>query len=121
MKKALQQVKVTIDIDVATAFKQACVSSQKSMAMVLAQLMSDYVRQPLSPKGDTPRNYSTRRLRRAAIRGIIKELNSIKRSEERSRDNTPINLQGSEAWEKADEIISLLEEAIANLEDAIVP
>jgi lipopolysaccharide biosynthesis protein len=121
MKTADQQVKVTVARDVAVAFKKACVSRQLSMAQVLSDYMAEYAQKPIAQERATPRDYSTRRLRRAAIRSIVKDLNLIKEREERSRDNTPENLQGSAVWERADEIIALIEEAIDALENAMVP
>jgi len=55
---------------------------------------------------------STKRQRRAAIRSIMQQLEQIKAAEERYRDNIPENLQGSVVFEKADQYVSLLDEAL---------
>ena len=119
-KQANQQLKIWVATDTAFAFKQACTSARESMATVLSRYMAEYAEQPIEKKGIIP-DYSTRRKRRAIIKKMVTELYRIRDSEARSRDNTPENLQGSEIWEKADEIISLLEEAIDALESAMVP
>ena len=91
------------------------------MATVLSRYMAEYSGQPKELKNATLPNYSTRKRRRKAIGSIVSALTMIMDSEAKSRDNTPENLKGSEMWEKADEIISLLEEAIDALESAMVP
>ena len=119
-KQAHQQLKIWVATDTAFAFKQACISVQESMASVLSRYMAEYAEQPIEKKGIIP-DYSTRRKRRAIVKKMVTELYKIRDSEASSRDNTPENLQGSEIWERADEIISLLEEAIDALESAMVP
>ena len=104
------QIKVSVDSDIVTAFKKACISLNVSMASVLSQHMADYSKSVIKPKG-VP-NYSTRRRRRAAIKRIIEQLEQMKNWEESVRDNTPENLQGSSAYDAAEEAVSSLEEAI---------
>jgi len=65
-----------------------------------------------------PPEYGTKRQRRAATKNIIKQLEQIKAAEEISHDNTPENLQGSEAYEIAESCISALDEAIETLSSA---
>jgi len=104
------QVKVSVNPDVASAFKSACTAANVSMAGKLSQFMADYGntvvnRRPLS-------DYSTRRQRRTAVCSLIQQLEQIKAAEERCRDNTPENLQGSMVFESADQCVTLLDEAI---------
>lgn len=66
----------------------------------------------------SPANYTTKRQRRAATKTIISQLEQIKAAEEGSRDNIPENLQGSSAFEAAEECISMLEEALESLNSA---
>ena len=120
-KQAHQQLKIWVATDTAFAFKQACTSAQESMASVLSRYMAEYSEQPIEKKKAISPDYSTRRKRRAVVKKMVTELYKIRDSEASSRDNTPENLQGSEIWERADEIISLLEEAIDALESAMVP
>jgi len=66
----------------------------------------------------TTPDYSTKRQRRAGMKKVIKQLEQIKEAEERSRDNTPDNLQSAPAFEAAEECISALEEALETLREA---
>jgi len=71
------------------------------------------------PKADKPPPaYTTKRQRRAAIKRILIQLEQIKAAEERSRDNFPQNLQGSSAYEAAEECINALEEVLEILASA---
>lgn len=45
-------------------------------------------------------------------------LEEVQGEEEEYRDNMPENLQGSERYEKADEVCNALEEAVSLLEEA---
>ena len=110
----LKQVKVSVDASVATAFKGACDAAGVSMASALTRFMASFAHSP-APIKIAP-DYSTRRRRRTAIGIIVRELMKIRASEEVSRDNMPENLQGSLNFEKADEIVSLIDDAIENLE-----
>jgi uncharacterized protein (DUF1786 family) len=104
------QVKVSVDPDVAAAFKSACAVSNVSMASVLTGFMTEYgnAAQKHKPAPD----YSTRRVRRAAMVRIMRQMEQIMAAEEEYRDNIPENLRGSVVFDKADECVSLLEEAI---------
>ena len=106
----LTQVKVSVDPQIVTAFKEACADSRVSMAAELSRFMSDYANCLIERKAAP--DYSTRRRRRSAIKTIIKELEQMKACEERSLENTPENLVGSAAFDIA-------EEAIASLDDVI--
>ena len=112
MKTAEQrtQVKVTVDSEIAAAFKRACAASNVSMAAELTQFMADYSRNKVKSK--VAPDYSQRRRRRVAIKGIIEQLEQVKAWEERVLENTPENLQGSEAYDVTEEAVSSLEEAI---------
>jgi len=104
------QVKVSVDPAIAIAFKAACAATDVSMAAVLAEFMADYSKSPLMLKV-TP-DYSTRRRRRAAIKGLVDALQTMKAWEERVLGNMPENLQGSSVSDAAEEALSSLEEAI---------
>jgi hypothetical protein len=68
-----------------------------------------------TPKRKATQDYSTRRQRRASVRHFAQQLELIKDAEEHVRDNTPENLQGSIVYEKAEEFVSLLEDAVEQL------
>ena len=104
------QVKVSVAPDIASAFKEACAASNVSMTAVLAGFMAGYAKYPVKP--ETMPDYSTRRRRRAAIKGIVEDLGLMKAWEEKVLDNTPENLQGADAYGITEEAVSSSEEAI---------
>jgi len=110
------QVKVTVDSAIATAFKTACIASGKSMTSVLVQFMNQYIKANESTEYSP--DLSTRRQRRVAVQSVMRQLERIKENEERYQENIPDNLQGSEVYERAEESISVIAEAIEILEGA---
>jgi hypothetical protein len=104
------QIKVSVDPDVAVAFKMACAASNISMAAVFTQFMTEYSN--AAKKHKPAPDYSTRRVRRAAMARIVRQMEQIMAAEERYKDNIPENLRGSVVFDKADECVSLLEEAL---------
>jgi len=109
----LTQVKVSVDPQIASAFKQACAATNISMAAELTRFMADYSGNSVKRKAASA--YSTRRQRRTAIRKIIKDLEQMKSFEERVRDNTPENLQASYAYEATEDAVVSLEDALEAL------
>jgi hypothetical protein len=107
------QVKISVDSEIADAFKQACTASNRSMAAVLSHVMTDYA--STSAKRPSAPDYSTRRRRRAAIKTILQQLEQMKACEESVRDNMPENLGSSAAYDAAEEAVSSLEAAIEAL------
>ena len=108
--RKLTQVKVSVDHEIAAAFKAACAASNVSMAAEISRLMADYASG--SVKCKVAPNYSTRRYRRTAIKAIIKELEQMRVCEERVLDRTPNNLQGSGSYEATEEAIAMLDAGI---------
>jgi hypothetical protein len=109
-KRELTQVKVSVDSEIASAFKRVCAASNVSMAAELSMFMSEYSKGLVKRKAAP--NYSTRRRRRTAIKALLVQLELIRCCEERVRDNTPENLQSSEAYEATEDAVSSLDEAI---------
>jgi hypothetical protein len=109
------QVKVSIDPEVASAFKAACESSGVSMASKLSQYMSEYSN--IAKKSRRSPDYTTKRQRRAAVKSIVQQLKRIKSAEEHSKDSIPESLQGAEIYENAEECVSSLEDVIELMED----
>ncbi|MDR2695703.1 MAG: hypothetical protein LBC79_04915 [Deltaproteobacteria bacterium] len=109
-----RQLKISVDPGTASAFKKACAASNTSMAAEMTRFMAEYTNGQAKPK--TAPDYSTRRRRRSAIKAIIRQLEQMKCREESVRDNMPDNLQGSSAYEAAEEAVSALEEAIDALD-----
>ena len=57
-------------------------------------------------------DYSTRHKRRAALFSIVSTLEQISQAEEAYRDNMPLNLQNSDAYDYIGYYIDLIDEAI---------
>ena len=110
-----KQVKISVSKEMASAFKGACAVTNVSMASKLSQFMSEYSNAALTKQKRLP-DYSTKRLRRAAIHKIIQELERIKDCEEQYRDKIPENLQAGAFYDGAEEFISCLDSAIEALE-----
>jgi hypothetical protein len=111
------QIKVSIKPDLAAAFKSACIASDTSMARILSQFMKQFSN-TASCKGGYSPDLASRRQRRAALRSLIQQLERIMVGEERYRDNIPDNLQGSASFDRADQCVSVLQEALELLESA---
>jgi len=114
VRAKLAQVKVSVDPQIAAAFKAACAASNVSVAAELTRFMSDYSNS-LTKSRDAP-GYSTRRKRRTIINRIIKELEQLKAAEERLVDNAPDNLRDSPVYETADKFITIFDDVIDKLE-----
>jgi hypothetical protein len=108
-----QQVKVWVAADLALAFKDACSKTDTSMASILARCMENYANTKQSVI--SVHNLSTRRQRRSAVKRIIVQLEKIRENEVSYRDRIPETLQGSEVYERAEELIAALDEAIDQL------
>jgi hypothetical protein len=102
------QVKVSVSCALASAFKEACAASGVSMSSALSKFMADYSHAAHKAK---PLGLSTRRLRRAAMGKLVRQLELIAAAEESYRDSIPQNLQSSAVYETADESIASMEEA----------
>jgi len=111
----LKQVKITVNQELAVAFKTACVATNIPMASVLTQFMEEYSGIS-STKRKRTNDYTTKRQRRAAIRKINEQLGKIKESEEAYQIKIPENLQESSVFEKSEDFVNLLGEAIETLE-----
>jgi len=107
------QIKVSVDSEVASAFKSACLAADISMAIVLSQYMAKYG--GISAKNNSA-SLSTKRQRRAAVEKIIKQLQNILHYEESYRDRIPENLQSSVVFDTADHWVSVLEDVIDSLD-----
>jgi len=107
------QMKAAVPPGLASAFKKTCAASDASMRFVLMEFMADYCKINIDKKKDA--DYSTRKLRRAAIEKITQQLCRIRDAEEEYRDRIPLNLQGSIMYDNADETVAFLDEAIESL------
>jgi len=110
------QVKISVSPVLAAEFKHACAVADSSMASVLSQFMSEYCNAGAIEK--TTRQYSTRGKRRALVKDLVQQLSLIMDAEETYMCNIPDNLQNSSVYDKAEQSVSQLEEAISLLESA---
>jgi hypothetical protein len=109
----LTQVKVSVNPEIAAAFKKACSDANVSMAAELTRFMSDYANGAAKQKAAT--DCSTRRKRRALIKRSIAEFERIRAAEERMIDNAHENLREAPIYETAELYISILEDVIEQL------
>ena len=72
------------------------------------------------PKNMPHVDCSTRRKRRTVLSSLVRTLEQIVEGEITYRDNMPDNFYGSDAYEDADNNISLLEEALDVLHSVYV-
>jgi hypothetical protein len=109
------QVKVSVQPEIAAAFKAKCLADGVSMASVLSHYMAQHC--DAAKQNAPPADYSTRRKRRTAVKRILRELEQIKAAEELLISNAPENLQTAPVYETADQYASALEETIGSLTD----
>jgi len=114
-QKQYTQIKVSVDPDIASAFKNACFSQNLSLASVLSQFMAKFA--GVKTSGYNP-DLSTKRQRRAVVSSIICQLKRVLNNEVIYQSNIPENLQGSSVFERAEECISSLSEALELLDSA---
>ena len=107
------QVKVSVDAQIAAAFKQACLSSGVSMASVLSDYMAKFSR--TAQTKNSAANLSMKRQRRTAVVKVIAQLQLILDSEQSYMDCIPENLHSSSFFESAEIWVSTLEETIDSL------
>ena len=112
---AVAQIKISVNPELAASFKSACAASGVSMASALSKFMADF-----SNAGHKANVHclAARRQRRAAVKRLISHLELIKAAEGRYMENIPPNLQESSVYERAEETVSLIEEAAELLASA---
>jgi hypothetical protein len=69
------RVKVSVDLDMALAFKKACAAPNVSMAAVLTQFIAGYSKGLTMVK--VKPDYSTRHRRRVAIMRFVKQMEGV--------------------------------------------
>lgn len=110
------QIKISVNPELAAVFKSKCAASGVSMASVLVKFMGKYTKSTIVPKPCA--TYCTRRLRRAGVNRIIRQLYMIKSAEENYNSNIPANLRESINADNSDEAIAVIEDVIEQLESA---
>jgi DNA-binding transcriptional regulator GbsR (MarR family) len=124
-----KQVKVSVRRELAAAFKASCEAAGVSAAGEISAFMAERCGQTreigtrVAARCKRSTLYesdadalSSKRKRRAALKKILSRLETIKDAHNAALDNTPENLRGSEAYENAEESLSLIEEAIDTVE-----
>jgi hypothetical protein len=110
------QLKVSVDPATAAAFKQACADSGLSFASVIANFMANFASGGLKPmiiaSNPPPPNLSARKLRRSRTLSIINDLQLVKDAEQLYLDNIPQNLRSSSSFDRAEQTLSDLDQAI---------
>jgi hypothetical protein len=113
-----RQLKISVEADLADAFKASCAVRGVSMASEISLFMQENsgARAPARTPGAD--ETSTRRRRRNAVAGIVARLRGIADAEDSYRENIPDNLRSGMAYESASAAVDAIEEAIALLDEA---
>ena len=115
-----RQVKVSVEPEIAAAFKAACESAGASMASVLSQFMAKYASIGAGQRGRKPGaadQVSTKSKRRKLVEAMTRQMELVRDAQEASMENIPENLRGAGAYDAAQESVDLMEEVIGLLED----
>jgi len=106
------QIKFSVPPEAAALFKSACAASGNSMACVLTRFIAEYTQYACQAEPGTADYVSTKRKRRKAIGEMAQRMEAIRGAQEYAKDNMPENLQGSAAYEEAEESILKMDEVI---------
>ena len=114
-----QQLKVSVEPDLAESFKAACLAAGVSMVSEISDFMAERTNTlvKIAEKSIKQSSYETRRKRRRHVGSIILQLEAIKDFEDDYRSNIPENLQNGPAYENAEQAVDYLEQAIELLRD----
>ena len=104
-----KQVKITMNAEIAEKFKAICKAREKSMAEVVTEYITKYSGAMVNSKRTIE---TSKRARRGAIKKVIQKIGNVLESEERYMERIPENLHGSGVYERSEEWINILEEAI---------
>jgi hypothetical protein len=110
------QVKVSVNADVASAFKNACRIRGVSMASELSSFMASYSRLVMTSRKSRP--LDTRDKRRRAVNRIISDLQRIYDAEDTYLHSIPENLSSGPAFEAAECCLECLSTAMEALAEA---
>jgi c-di-GMP-binding flagellar brake protein YcgR len=112
-----RQLKISVERDLAEAFKASCAKDNASMASEIARFMQERIGVPIQKKR-MPDIFLSRRQRRDAVRVIVAHLRAIAAAEDAYRANIPENLKGGPAHDAAETAVDIIEEAVTLLEEA---
>ena len=112
-KKHYVQIKVSVQPEIAAAFKVKCKTDGVSMAGEITRFMREQCGKPHPPK--CALKVDTRQQRRKALNLLVQQLELITDAESQYMENIPENLQNSIRYESAAQSVQVFQEAIANL------
>jgi hypothetical protein len=115
------QFKVSVEKELASAFKDACANEKASAAGVVKAFMREYLGRGHPAAITIPRNgprISTRGDRRKEVRAVIGKLMRVRDAEEAYMGNIPDNMQGGARFEAAAQAVAMLEDALDALQEA---
>ena len=115
-----KQLKVSLNPEIVSAFKNACAAAGVSMASEMSSFMSyrTGILKASADKEIKKNSLDARGKRRHQVKLIIDRLEAIKSYEEAYQNNIPDNLQSGQAFENSGQSIELLEQAIDLLLEA---
>jgi hypothetical protein len=116
-KTRYTQVKVSVNPEIAAAFKEKCFNDGISMASEISRFMSEQTNINRKKKLQAE-PFGTRQRRRKALVSLIGQLEEILDAEQDYWHNIPINLQNGQAYEAAEHAVSALEEVLSLLHGA---
>ena len=114
-----KQMNLSVNPELAEAFRLACEQSGNSMRKVLTEFMASYAALPPTTN-KLKKEHSGRGHRRKSVRSVVTQLTGIRDSEDAYKDNIPENLRNSSRYTDAEQAVELLEEAIEILSEAFM-
>jgi len=116
--KNFKQIKILVTHPVAEAFKAACLSAGQSVNKTLSDYIESIVQQKKRPKAAPALPMATRPQRRKSLKILLQLLCKLYDAECAYNENIPENLRSGDKFERSQQSIETLEEAINLLEEA---
>ena len=115
-----QQLKISVEPELAESFKTACMNAGVSMVSEISEFMAVRTNALVKTAAKSIKHtgYETRRKRRYHVESIIIQLEAIKNFEDNYMSKIPDNLQSGPAYENAELAVGNLEQAIELLKDS---
>ncbi|MDR2570142.1 MAG: hypothetical protein LBD23_07565 [Oscillospiraceae bacterium] len=113
-----KQVKITVEPEIANAFKKVCEDNGVSMTSEISHFMEERANIFYKSKKMKKIKRNDRGGRRKEIAKYIIQLEKIRDAENDYKNKIPENLQSGAAYESAEQTVDLLEQAIDILNEA---
>ena len=113
-----KQVKITIEPEIAEAFKTACTNKGVSMTKELTRLMSDHARIATRDQFKNKGLIENRGGRRKELNKLIARIEAIRDAEDEYKNRIPENLQSGSAYESVEQTVEAIDQAIDWLHEA---